>query len=165
MVSRLLLDQLGGGKPVEWYYSENGKPKFRDFPGYFSLSHSHHFVGLAYHPLLSCGIDLEEIREKILWIAPRFTHEEEWAWVRQSEKLRDLTLIWSIKEALFKTLGGGGIHFKSDLRIAAPEREHKNSGKGTAVYLAAGSMSRFDYFYRYLEGVLLVHTIALESQT
>lgn len=163
MVSQILLQGLGDGHSPEWYYSEAGKPLFRAYPGHFSISHSRDFVGLVYHPLDKCGIDLEELREKILVIAPRFTHDTEAAWVRKANELEDLTLIWSVKEALFKTIGGGGIHFKTQLRVWAPLRQSNRYGHGTAVFDGAEGKINFSYYYIYLEGVLLVHTIAMES--
>jgi phosphopantetheinyl transferase len=163
MVSQILLQGLGDGHSPEWYYNEAGKPLFRDYPGHFSISHSRDFVGLVYHPLDKCGIDLEELREKILVIASRFTHDAEAAWVRKTHELEDITLIWSVKEALFKTIGGGGIHFKTQLRVWSPFRQSNRHGHGIAVFDGAEEKMNFSYYYIYLEGVLLVHTIAMES--
>ena len=63
-------------------------------------------------------------------------------------------------QALFKTIGGGGIHFAEDLRIHEPKFTDVDNGHGSAEYQGHKGHLHFDYHFKYLEGVLMVHTIA-----
>jgi len=84
-------------------------------------------------------------------------------WIRSENNLEDTALIWSIKESLFKNIGGGGILFKEQLEVEEPLRTSLTSGDGLAVYKKLNQVKTFKYHYEYLEAVLLVHTIAIET--
>ncbi|MBL7922878.1 MAG: 4'-phosphopantetheinyl transferase superfamily protein [Bacteroidia bacterium] len=160
---RTLLMELGDGQALDLLYDEAGKPQPKDFPGFLSISHSAHHVGLVYHPLHAVGLDLEEPDGRALKIAERFLNPLEKTWIRQEEAVRDCTLVWSVKEALFKNIGGGGILFKEHLWVHAPRFSDGISGKGEAEYRGKKQNLFFDYHVLYLEGVLLVHTIAKQT--
>ncbi len=164
MVTCILLQGLGEGKSIDIQYDERGKPSPVDYPGHVSISHSRNYVGLMYHPLLPCGLDLEEIRERILHLAGKFVNDHERSWINHDTPLLDTGLIWSVKEALFKNIGGGGIIFKDQLFVNKPHEADEKGGKGYAWYKSPGTGSCFEYQYIYLEDVLLVHTIASERE-
>lgn len=162
-ITRILLNKLGAGKKVDIQYDGYGKPMPDTLPGSISISHSKHFVGLLYHPVHACGLDLEEPDQRVLRIAHRFLNDLEKAWIRPVEQLPDTCLVWSTKEALFKNIGGGGILFKDQLVVHEPTYINEQHGYGTAVYSGKTGPTAFDYHFDYLEGVLMVHTIAKES--
>ncbi len=164
MAISLLTLQLGDGHIIDIQYDELGKPAPKDFPGFISISHTSHYVGLLYHPLYSCGLDLEEINERLLKVAPRFINEIEKKWLDKSNPLNDIGLIWSVKEALFKNIGGGGILFKEQLEVNKPSFIDDVSGWGWATYKKDNLLRTFEYRFINLEDVLLVHTIAIESE-
>ena len=163
IITSLLIEELGAGQIIDLEYSESGKPAARNFPGHISISHTKQFVGLLYHPLYSCGLDLEQVDARVLKIAPKFLNEVEKTWIRSENNLEDTALIWSIKESLFKNIGGGGILFKEQLEVEEPLRTSLTSGDGLAVYKKLNQVKTFKYHYEYLEAVLLVHTIAIET--
>jgi len=163
MATAILTRQLGDGHTIDIQYNELGKPSPGDFPGYISISHTDRFVGLLYHPLRSCGLDVEEIQPRLLNIAPRFVNDIEMKWISQDNYLRDIGLIWSVKEALFKNIGGGGILFKEQLEVNMPVYHDERSGKGRTTFKKNNTISSYEYHFIHLEDVLLVHTIAIES--
>lgn len=95
-------------------YLPSGKPYFANRLEHLSISHSSNFaaIGISDNPI---GIDIEEINERILKVEERFLHEDEKQFI-QSNTL-DLTIAWTIKEALFKLNNREGIIFKDELRI------------------------------------------------
>lgn len=162
-VSSILLNMLGEGSTIELIYNESGKPYLENYPGSISISHSKNFVGLLYHPLTACGLDLEEHDERILRISPRFLNKTELDWIHNNIHINDIGLIWSVKEALYKNIGGGGILFKEQLVVLKPEKSKGQKGHGVAFYIKENMKKRFEYHFMNLEDVLLVHTIARES--
>lgn len=162
IAARLLLNYLGNGQRIELEYNENGKPKMNAFQGSISISHSKNFVGLLYHPIHSCGLDLEEVDDRVVRIAPRFLNAQELKWVDATQFMMDAGLIWSVKESLFKNIGGGGILFKDHLTVYGPQYTSEKGGYGNAVYDGPKGLKNYKYEFENLEGVLMVHTIAIE---
>jgi 4'-phosphopantetheinyl transferase len=162
IATSILLQHLGEGQRVNILYDQEGKPFPKEIDGHISISHSKNYVGLLYHPLLSSGIDLEEVDERVLKIGPRFINEHEHYWIDQAHLMRDSGLIWSVKECLFKNMGGGGILFKEHLNVEAPHLVSSHNGSGLASYDGPQGKKMFKYQYEYLDGVLMVHTIAIE---
>ena len=162
IVTSILLHHLGEGQIVSLIYNDEGKPFPQEIQGHISISHSKNFVGLLYHPLISCGLDLEEVDERVLKIGSRFINEHENNWIDKKDSMRDSGLIWSVKECLFKNIGGGGILFKEHLNVEAPHLFSSHNGSGLAKYDGQQGKKMFKYHYEYLEGVLMVHTIAID---
>lgn len=106
-VRQLLLSE--GYNDSDVSYDESGKPLLSDGK-HISISHSHQraAIGISDKPI---GIDLEMQRDKILRIADRF-HEN--SQLSQNEKavfIRELTVVWGIKESIFKIRNEKGISF------------------------------------------------------
>lgn len=160
LVVTLLINKLGLAAEPELSYLPGGKPSPKNFDGHISISHSKRHVGILYHPHQSCGLDLEEPTDRLQRIAERFTNAEEAAWIRPSELLHDLCLVWSAKEAVFKAIGGGGIFFREHLCVKSPQVKESGTGHTEVLFSAPGQLKKFPVTYKYLDGVLLVHTIA-----
>jgi 4'-phosphopantetheinyl transferase len=163
IATRILLHHLGEGQAVSLQYDAAGKPSPLEIAGNISISHSKNFVGLLYHPNHACGLDLEEVDARVLRVGPRFINEHEHNWINKAELMRDTGLIWSVKESLYKNIGGGGIKFKEHLQVDAPMAETDLKGHGSAAYEGPMGKKMFKYQFEYLDGVLLVHTIAIEQ--
>lgn len=100
---------------IEIVYSKNGKPLAKNGAVHISISHSKNFVAFAAASHL-IGIDIEECHERILKVRNRFLNENEQK-LFDKNSIRDLTIAWSAKEALFKLNENTGLDFKSDLII------------------------------------------------
>lgn len=111
---RRLRNELNLLSPIQ--YSANRKPSLSNLPNTFiSISHSKHFcaLGVSKHEL---GIDIEEISPRIERISSRFINELENQFIG-NQSLRDLTKLWTMKEAMFKLNNRTGIQFKTELII------------------------------------------------
>ena len=100
-------------------YDTIGKPNVKDKKIFISISHSKNFVAFA-HDTSPIGIDIEELNPRILKVWSRYLHPEEFA-IFDTTSIFDLTVAWTIKEALFKLNTKTGIDFKNDLRIKSKE--------------------------------------------
>ena len=84
------------------HYRTHGQPFLYPKDAYLSISHSFPYVSLAVSSK-RIGIDLEKTNPKILKIKHKFIHPTEEPWVfNQDNEIEILTIIWTIKEALYK---------------------------------------------------------------
>lgn len=82
-------------------YKKNGEPFLVPNDFCISISHSFPFASLAISKS-KIGIDLEKINPKIPKIKHKFLNENELIWIKNENELEYLTIIWTIKEALYK---------------------------------------------------------------
>lgn len=129
MATRVLLHTLLPHYNGSISYDNNGKPTLAN--GYqISVSHSNQWAAIALHPTQAVGIDIEELRPKIVRIADRFLSSSEIENLQNTirsdhDRLLRYTVYWSAKEALFKWHSKGEVDFKKHLCIYA-----YNSGTG-----------------------------------
>ena len=97
---------------------EFGKPYVKGKGKNISLSHCTSYAA-AIASTVHVGIDIEAITPRIERIAKRFVHENEWAFVKDENRLEMLYLLWSAKEALYKLYGKKAVDFKNHM-IANP---------------------------------------------
>lgn len=118
LVSQLLVSEFTALEGIEHsgiYKDEYGKPHLRDSEWQFSLTHTQHFVAVAFHPFLPVGIDLEKPSEKMRKIMSRlFTPEEE---KMVGDDIVKMSWFWSAKEALYKLYGKRKVDFKQHLKL------------------------------------------------
>ncbi len=104
-------------------YNENGKPNLSDGV-YISITHSYEYsaIILGAQPV---GIDIEKQREKITRIASKFVSEKEFEYLSEEAPMyiKNLTIIWGAKEAVYKLHGQPGISFKQHIIVAPFELE------------------------------------------
>lgn len=113
LASRFLRTAILGQKSIEYF--ANGAPYIEN-QGFISISHTTGLVGLAHSEQFSVGLDLECIREKAARLHQRFTHREEYAQFDPSSAV-DMTILWSMKETLYKLGHRKGVHFATELLI------------------------------------------------
>ena len=114
---RLLRNLQIGKKAIS--YDAIGKPNVKDKKIFISISHSKNYVAFA-HDTSTIGIDIEELSPRILKVWERFVHSEELALFDKSS-IYDMTVLWTIKEALFKLNTSAGVDFRNDLRIKSKD--------------------------------------------
>lgn len=83
------------------YYDDKGKPHLKDGK-HISITHSFTFSGVIISED-EVGIDIEKQRDKITIIARKFV-DYEFQYVSETDKdyIKKLTVIWGIKESLYK---------------------------------------------------------------
>ncbi len=99
---------------IEIDYNADGKPFLVDSKEFISISHSQNFIGILKAPF-NVGLDIEEINERISKIRNRFLNEKELKLF--SSSIENLTIAWTLKEALFKLNSRNGIYFRKELLI------------------------------------------------
>lgn len=115
---RMLIQEMGF-TDHEMHYDEFGKPYF-NCHNHISITHSHDFAAIIIsHETV--GIDMELQREKILRIADKFVDTENSYLNTQNttDYIKELTVIWGAKEAIFKIRNEKGISFKDHIRVNA----------------------------------------------
>lgn len=104
------------GKPYLMPETGNGKKNHHPSPKqpHISISHSHEFscICLSNEPV---GIDLELKKSKILQIAPRFMDTKHLEGLSEKEQIEKATIIWGIKESIFKIKSEKGISFPNHI--------------------------------------------------
>lgn len=97
-------------------YDQSGKPFLKDAlrqaqgDRHISISHSHEFSAIVLSDE-NIGIDLELVKEKVLRIAPRFMDVSHLEGLSEIDQMRKATVVWGIKEAIFKVKNETGISF------------------------------------------------------
>ena len=108
MAVRMLLQHLGYSD-FDLYYDEFGKPHLKDGT-HLSISHSNGFSGVAISDQ-NIGLDIEQLKEKTLKIASRYMDVSHLKNLSESEQVKKATVIWGIKETIFKVKNEAGISF------------------------------------------------------
>jgi 4'-phosphopantetheinyl transferase len=98
------------------YYDENGKPHLKDGKC-ISITHSFLFVGVIISNT-EVGIDIEMQRDKIAKIAPKFIGYE-FNYLKEGSEnyINELTIIWCVKESLYKLFATPGMIFKEHFLV------------------------------------------------
>ena len=98
------------------YYDENGKPHLKDGKN-ISITHSFTFSGIIISDF-EVGIDIEKRRDKIKIIAHKFV---DFDFDLLNEQTKDytnkLTVIWGVKESLYKLFATPGMLFKKHFLV------------------------------------------------
>ena len=98
------------------FYDEYGKPHLKDGK-YISISHSFTFSGVVVSDQ-KVGIDIEKRRDKIGVIAHKFV-EYEFDYLDKSveDYVNKLTVIWCVKESLYKLFATPGMLFRDHFLV------------------------------------------------
>ncbi len=142
LAGRLLLKELYPQFPLgEILIADTKKPFLQNAAWHFSISHSGDYAAAMVSKEYRVGVDVEWGNPKIVEIRHKFLNGEEWEvgsgkwaigneqWAIGNEQLATsniqhstfnielLTLCWSVKEAVYKWWGLGGVDFKKDILI------------------------------------------------
>ena len=108
------------------YYDDNGKPHLKDGK-HISITHSFTFSGVIISDS-DVGIDIEKQREKIGIIAHKFVdYEFNYLNKNSEDYIRKLTVIWGVKESLYKLFATPGMLFKDHFLVIPFMLKDKNT--------------------------------------
>jgi phosphopantetheinyl transferase len=148
-VRRLLME--AGYTDFDLYYDEFGKPHLKDGK-HISISHSHDFSVIVLSDV-NIGVDLEILKEKTLKLAPRFMDVSHLENLNKEDELIKATVVWGIKEAVFKLKNEIGISFKDHIF----EDDFNLADKKCGVELRIeNSVERFDVVFDFIENYVFV---------
>ena len=115
--TRILLNKLNPNSEIT--YNKYGSPQLSDGKQ-ISISHSKTFIAIIVSEK-NVGIDIEEISEKALRIASKFINKNNLLNLTNEKA----TLIWCVKECIFKLFRKGNIDFKNDIKIETFDTKEK----------------------------------------
>ncbi len=133
------------------FYDESGKPHLLDRK-FISISHSHQMsaIIISNEPV---GIDLEIQKEKVLKIALKFMDVSHLENLSHENKIKKATIIWGIKETIFKIENQKGISFPDHIF----EDDFQVSDKKTSAQLRFNNkVENFNIFFEENENYILV---------
>ncbi len=153
-VRRLL--QHVGYTDFDLHYDPSGKPHLAD-GRHISITHSHEFAAIALSGS-NIGIDLEMCRDKAAVIAHRFLHETEIRMLDPDDPqyIPRITVLWGIKEVIFKIRNEPGISFKDHVRA---EPFEMTDGQTTAYLEMDGLHGVFRIFFESVDHYILVYAL------
>jgi 4'-phosphopantetheinyl transferase len=115
--TRILLNKLNPNSEIT--YNKFGAPQLSDGKQ-ISISHSKTSVAIIRSDN-NVGIDIEEISEKAIRISSKFINKNHFVNLTKEKA----TLIWCVKECIFKLFKKGNIDFKNDLKIETFDTKEK----------------------------------------
>ena len=161
---RMLLQHLGF-TDYNLIYDETGKPHLmleanpspithHPSPNqkHISISHSHEFSCICISNEL-IGIDLEKFKEKTLKIAPRFMDVKHLDTLSVTEQIEKATVIWGVKESIFKIKNEKGISFPKHI---FEDKFIFSDGKCSAELHFNNSIEKFKIQYYTIEDYIFV---------
>lgn len=153
---RMLLQHIGY-TDFDLYYDAFGKPHLTDGKC-ISISHSHTFSAIAISDQ-RIGLDVEQVKEKILKIASRFMDVSHLENLSEIDKRIKATVIWGIKESIFKIKNIEGISFRNHIFEEDFSFEDK---KASAILKHENKEENFDILFDSIEDYIFV--CAFEKQ-
>ena len=145
--------QLKGYTDFDLEYDQFGKPHLKDGK-HISISHSHEHATIIISDEIT-GIDIELQRDKIIRIADKFV-EPEWEFLdkENQEYIRKLTVIWGVKESIFKIRNEAGISFKDHIHVHPFEIKDQS---GIADLHFQNKSIQFKYHFIEIDNFTLVY--------
>lgn len=148
-VRRLLME--AGYTDFDLYYDEFGKPHLKDGK-HISISHSHDFSVIVVSNV-NIGADLEILKDKTLLLAPRYMDVSHLQNLSKEDELIKATVVWGIKESVFKIKNVIGISFKDHIF----ESDFNLSDKKCSVALRFDdTIENFDIVFDFIENYVFV---------
>jgi phosphopantetheinyl transferase len=149
LAGRYLLRLLFPQFPLEMIrIAKTMKPFLPGDPYHFSISHCGDFAAAIVSTTERSGIDIEMPSPKVARVRHKFLHAVEWDAVLQAadilsitdiaadeNMLRQITLLWSAKEAVFKWYGSGEVDFSSHIRLHPPGNGMATEGIMNGVFV------------------------------
>jgi len=149
---RKLLQEIGYSDE-DLFYDETGKPNLLNGKC-ISITHSFEFSAIIISEKVA-GIDLEMQREKIIKIAGKFmdTEFDFLPKIKEQDFIQKSTVIWGVKEAVFKIENQVGISFKEHISVFPFEIE---DGKTSAILTYENQVKEFAIQFELVENYIVV---------
>lgn len=125
--SRYLKHHLFGEANIT--YDSTGAPEIKGV-GFISLSHCNSHVVLATCVEHLIGVDVEEVRQKAVRLASKFTTSDESVFFDMTNE-KDMSTLWSLKECLYKLSDRKKLIFKEDILVSKRQNRIFGSIKKT----------------------------------
>ncbi|AJR02671.1 4'-phosphopantetheinyl transferase family protein [Siansivirga zeaxanthinifaciens] len=138
------------------FYDANGKPHLKD-GNHISITHSFTFSAVIISDAI-IGIDIEKQRDKISVIAHKFIdYEFSYLKPHAPDYINKLTIIWCVKESLYKLFSTPGLSFKQHC-LVIPMSDNTNE---TVAWIDYNNKKyRYNIQFLEFEGFTCAYAIA-----
>ncbi|OYQ51398.1 4'-phosphopantetheinyl transferase family protein [Flavobacterium aurantiibacter] len=144
--------EANGYTDSDLYYHQTGKPLLTDGVQ-VSITHSAQYSALALAEV-PVGIDIEHVKPVVGRIAHKFTKNEAWFLdATSSDYLDKLTVIWGVKEAIFKVVNEPGISFNHHIAVSKFSLDDQET---TAMLDFNGQQTGFTIYFESIADYKLV---------
>lgn len=161
LASRYLLELLHPSFPFQQVIRSNsGKLVLKDSISDFSITHTAQFAAAIISGSFKVGIDVEKIDARVLKVERKFLHQNELNWLSTlgvDSRVKLTTLCWTVKEAVFKWWGAGGVDFANHIQIHYPGTEDHGS---ISVEFTKSSLMTLQVHFKLIGGHWLAYIIA-----
>ena len=144
--------QEAGYSDFDLHYTQDGKPHLKNGK-FISISHSHEFATIIISDQ-KIGIDLEICKEKVLKIAPKFMNIDHLENLSEPDQIKKATVIWGVKEAIFKIKNEKGISFPDHI---FEEEFNLIDKKAKAQLRFNNQIENFNIHFEEIENYILVY--------
>jgi phosphopantetheinyl transferase len=138
-------------------YEASGKPSLKNSSHHLSISHSHEKIAISVSKNHSTAVDIQLINPKIIRIKNKFLNPSELELINEvSEK--ELTILWSIKEALFKIEGNQDLFLKPNFLIEAINQEN-DAWFANAKSINGGQIKEYQLGVKMINNYILAYLL------
>ncbi len=120
---------------------------------HISISHSFDFSCICLSDEKVVGIDVEVLKPKISTIAPRFMDVKHLANLNQEDKIKKATVVWGVKESIFKIKNEKGISFPKHI---FEDEFHLEDNFGKAKLKFNNTIEDYYFRFDFIENYALV---------
>lgn len=118
LAGRYLLKELYPGFPLALIkIADTRKPFLPGEAFHFSISHCGQYAAVVVSKEYRVGVDIEAVTDKIQNIIPKFLTAVEQQLLLKDAVSKSATLLWSVKESVYKWKSTGGVDFKQHINI------------------------------------------------
>lgn len=133
---------------------EYGKPYFESASFKISLTHAGKFAGFMQKENDDCGMDMEQITERVRRIVSKFIRPDEEEFLQHD--INGMYLLWCAKETLYKYYGLKSLDFKEHLKVDYQKLTNKGTLNGHI--LKGDYYKELSFDYEFFDEYLLTHT-------
>jgi 4'-phosphopantetheinyl transferase EntD len=161
LAGRYLLPRLFEDFPLEEILIADTKKPFLEGEKYhFSISHCGNYAAAIASNHERVGVDIELVTPRIRGIGSKFLNDEETLFLKNYEHLPGLhlelmTILWSVKESLFKWYGNGQVDFKTHMQLAGTVSFAANEWIELPFYFTKGIPVQLTISARIFDGLVL----------
>ena len=143
------------GKCDGIWSDEHNKPHVKNSKLQISISHAKPYITILIHTHKSCGADIEEKKEKLLKLSPKFLTADELQ--QANNNLDALALAWGAKEAVYKMYGRKQLIFKENIFLYGLDNV-KQTGDLVSLLKVGKEETKITLKYEQFENHILVFT-------
>jgi phosphopantetheinyl transferase len=122
LAGRYLLKELYPDFPLDLIkIADTRKPFLENEAYHFSISHCGDYAAVIVSKEYRVGVDVELVNDKIEKIIHKFLSRQEKILLPPNDINTTATLLWSVKESVYKWKGSGGVDFIKHINIQSIE--------------------------------------------